>query len=121
MLDILAPLESPLPPPPPDTVLTESQWTTLLAIVDAIIPPIGVSSVPSPNKLSVASSEYDVACEKLRKNLPPGADDSLAQQYFQESPSSLPGFRDALHRILGQYVREDARKGIRVILSTLEY
>ena len=119
-LKLLAPLESPLPPPPEGEVLTAAQWRTLMAIADAIIPSIEVSTTPSHDKLSVQASEYANAVERIKKNIPASSHENAAQNYLQESASSTPGFRDSVHRQLGHYVREDAIKAIRVILSALE-
>lgn len=120
-MDIIAPLDSPLPPPIEGDVLTESQWETLMAIADTIIPFIEVSSTPSLNKVAVQASEYEAATEKLKKSLATDTNPELPRKYMEENPSSLPGFRQALQRTLGEHVGEGALKGIRVILSTLEY
>ena len=119
-LNLLAPLDSPLPPPPEGDVLTASQWATLMAIADTIIPSLVVSSTPSSNNLSVSASEYTTAIAKIKETLPADAADDIPHQYLQENASSTPGFKETLHRQLGEYVRQDALKGIRVILSALE-
>lgn len=119
-LSLIAPLDAPLPPPPDGQVLTESQWTTLMAIADAVIPSIEVSSTLSNSSLSLTPAEYASAHETITRHLPAQADPSLTKRFLQENASSLPGFRELIQRILGNYLREDARKGIRVILSALE-
>ena len=119
-LNGLAPFDSPLPPPPEGDVLTASQWTTLMAIADTIIPSITVSTTPSINNLPVPASEYTTAISKIKETLPAGATDDVPHKYLKENASSTPGFKETLHRQLGEYVRQDALKGIRVILSALE-
>lgn len=119
-LNLIAPLDSPLPAPPDGQVLTESQWTTLMAIADAVIPAIEVSSTLSNSSLCLAPSEYAFAVETITQRLPAQTDPNVTQRFLQENASSVPGFRELLQRMLGDYMREDARKGIRVILSTLE-
>ena len=119
-LNFIAPLDTPLPPPPEGQVLTESQWTTLMAIADAVIPSIEVSSSLSNSSLCLAPSEYASAVETIARRLPAQTDPNLTQRFLQENASSVPGFRELLQRILGDSLREDARKGIRVILSALE-
>ena len=119
-LNVIAPLEAPLPAPPEGEFLTASQWTSLMAIADTIIPSIVVSSTPSPNKLSILASEYTNAVSQLKRTVPADADAEAPHKYLQECASSTPGFQKALHRQLGFYVRQDALKGIRVILSALE-
>jgi hypothetical protein len=91
-----------------------------MAIADTIIPSVVVSSTPSPNKLSIPASEYTTAISKLKTTIPTAEAADTAHKYLQENASSTPGFKETLHRQLGHYVRQDALKGIRVILSTLE-
>ena len=91
-----------------------------MAIADTVIPSIQVSSTLSNSSLRIAASEYASAVDTISKRLPAQTDSNLTKSFLQENPSSVPGFRELLHRILGDYVREDARKGIRVILSALE-
>ena len=117
---LLAPLDSPLPPPPEGEILTEAQWRTLMAVADTIIPSIEVSSTPLDEKLAIQASDYASAIEQVQKTSPPNAGEDVAKKYLQENASSTPGFKDALHRQFGHYMREEAVKGIRVILSALE-
>ena len=116
----IAPLESPLPPPPEGEYLTESQWTTLMAIAETIIPSIQVSSSPSAHKLSIEGAEHATAIDKVKQSLSNTVDERIPRAYLEESASSIPDFKKSLHRTLGSYLREDARKSIRVFLSTLE-
>lgn len=114
------PLGSPTPPPPSGEVLTESQWKTLMAIGDTFIPSIERSSDPSITKLSVPQNEYTVAVNSLEEVLVSKQEGGKIQTYLEENASSTPGFKEALHRILGENLQEDARKVIRAILSALE-
>ena len=91
-----------------------------MAIADAVIPSIGVSSTLSNRSLCLPPSEYAAAIETITQRLPAHTDLDLAQRFLSENASSVPGFRELVQRILGEYMREDARKGIRVILSALE-
>ena len=119
-LNLIAPLDTPLPPPPDGQVLSESQWTTLMAIADAIIPSLQVSSTLSNSSLCIDPSEYMSAVKTITERLPAETDPGLTETFLQENASSVPGFRELLQRTLGEYMREDARKGIRVILTALE-
>ena len=119
-LKFITPLDAPLPPPPDGEVLTEAQWTTLMAIADTIVPGIEVSSTPSKHNLCVQASEYASAVEIIKRGIRADTCADLPNSYLHESPSYVPAFRESLRRILGDYVRKDARKGIRVILSALE-
>lgn len=118
-LGLIAPLESPLPPLAAGEVLTESQWTTLMAIGDTVIPSITASSALSTTKLSVQGSEYSASIDKLRE-LPAKPEAGLYRKYLEENASSIPGVREAIQRLLSDYMPEDARKGLRVVLSALE-
>lgn len=119
-LNLIAPLDAPLPPPLEGEVFTAAQWITLMAIADTVIPAIEVSSAPSKSRLCVQASEYMNAISAVKRGVAAEADDQLPQAYLQENASSVPGFQELLRRTLGDFVREDARKGIRVILSALE-
>ena len=119
-LKLIAPLDTPLPPLPEGEALSESQWITLMAIADTVIPAIEVSSTQSTKCLCLQASDYATAVEAIKKRVPSGTDDELPQSYLRENASSIPGFKELLRRTLGDYFREDAKKGIRVILSALE-
>lgn len=119
-LNLLAPLESPLPPPPEGEVLTKAQWETLMAVADTVIPSIEVSSTPSRQKLTIQASDYAAATEQIQKSIPAAAGKDVVQNYLLENASSIPGFKEAIHRLFGHYMREDAVKGIRVMLSALK-
>lgn len=119
-LNLIAPLDSPLPPVPEGDVLTESQWKTFLAIADTVVPSIEASSTPSLDGLAVQPSEYTNAVQKIQRSVPPNAGTDVIQKYLAENASSVPRFKELIQRTFGHYMREDALKGIRVILSTLE-
>ncbi|KAL8628457.1 hypothetical protein Q9189_005867, partial [Teloschistes chrysophthalmus] len=118
-LDLIAPLDSPLPPPPEGDVFTESQWATLLAIADTIVPAIEASSTHSIDNLSIQSSEYTTAVQGIQSVVPGNASPDVVQNYLAESASAAPGFKELIHRTFGDYMRDDALKGFRVILSAL--
>ena len=123
-IEMVAPLASPLPPPPEGDVLTPSQWLTLMAIADTVIPSLEASSssasaTPS-NKLIIPSSEYSAAMDELKSYVSANADDGLLTNYLSENASSIPGLKDLLRRTLSDSLRPDARKGVCVILAALE-
>lgn len=92
-----------------------------MAIADATIPSIQVSSSPSTsNKLNIQASAYTTAIDKVKSALPADTDPDLAQKFLKENASGVIGFKELLHRMLGDYINQDARKGISVILSALE-
>ena len=119
-LNAISPLEAPLPPPRKGEALTDSQWVTLMAIADTLVPSIGVSSKDSPNTLGLPKSDYASTEETVRSRLPPTEDANLATRYLSENPSSVPGFRELLSRFMRDYLHTEAQKGIRIVLSALE-
>ncbi|KAI4167893.1 MAG: hypothetical protein LQ343_006852 [Gyalolechia ehrenbergii] len=119
-LTMIAPLDSPLPAVPEGDVLTSAQWTTLLAIADTFVPDIEVSSTHSPDTLALQPSEYEDAVDKIRKAVPNNTGPEAIHKYLGEKASSTPRFRELIQRTFGDYMREDALKGIRVILSALD-
>ncbi|KAI4184359.1 MAG: hypothetical protein L6R41_004794 [Letrouitia leprolyta] len=119
-LNLIAPLDSPLPAPPEGEILTQSQWTTLLAIADTFVPSITVSSTKSRDALSLDQSEYDDAVNQIRKTAPNDISSDAVHRYLAESASSTPRFKELVQRTFGDYMRGDALKGIRVILSALD-
>ncbi|KAL6720541.1 hypothetical protein ACLMJK_002465 [Lecanora helva] len=118
-LSIITPLDTPLPPPLAGEVLTEAQWVTFLAIADTIVPSIEVSSGANDHKLCLQASEFTNAIDMVKSGVRSELKDSVPQAYLQENASSIPQFRDLLRRTLSDNLREDAKKGIRVILSAL--
>ena len=119
-LNLIAPLDAPLPTPGEGEVLTESQWTTLMAIADTVVPAIEVSSTVSTKSLCLQASAYATAVEQLKKNLPSQVNNEVPVRYLRESASSIPGFKELLRRTIGDYVSREGKKGIRVVLSALE-
>lgn len=117
-LSLVKPLEAPLPPQRGGDALTESQWTTLLAVADTIVPSI-VASTQSQAQLALTDTGFEDARETIIRR-GTGRDLDLPVQYLEEKPSSVPAFRALLQRNLSDYLREDVIKGLRVILSALE-
>ena len=91
-----------------------------MAIADTVIPHIEVSTAPSLKKLAIQASEYTSAVDHIQTLIPKDADSTTIQRYLQENASSTPGFQESIHRQLGHYIRQDAIRGIRVILSALK-
>ena len=119
-LEFIAPLASPLPPPPDLDVLTPQQWATLMAIGDAVVPAVELSDEPSLDALTLRSVDYTTLTSNLQRTLPAGTDKYLVHEYLAEKPSSTAGIKEQLHRTLTNCIKPDARKGISLILSILE-
>lgn len=100
----LAPLASPLPPPPEGDVLAPDQWDTLLAILDAFLCPVAPASA---------------AVTSLKSFLPAAVGEEDLVSYFDERPSAIPQFKTYLHRKLGHYLPPSDLKGLQFILNAL--
>lgn len=99
--------------------LTPEQWTTLVAITDAIIPAIRSNEpATSTTALAVSSAEFEDALQKVKASS--GANDEDARAYLEESVSQVPGFQDSLRRRLGQYLHGQGQKDISFILNALK-
>ena len=119
-LKLIAPLEAPLPLPHYDDALTESQWTTFLAIADAVIPSVKGSSVDPLKEMAVEAETYSSSAQTLRKRINSEDAQDIAQKFLLENPSSILNFRLSVRRFLSHSLGADAIKGIRVILSALK-
>lgn len=121
-MDLLAPLTNPLPEPPAGEFFTESQWTTLLAIMDTVIPSVRCEST-SDHKVyqrTISDVEYNAAVDHLRRNVTDLPDNESLAELLNERPSDIPEFKDVLLRTVVHYSREDVRKGLAFILSALK-
>lgn len=115
------PLEAPVPPLPEDDVFTELQWKTLLSLADAVIPSIAAAgAAKSPNQKTVPSAEIESALSTLQETIEGPNAGRLARQYLEESASSVPLFKESLHRVFGQYIYQEARKGVGFLLTALK-
>ena len=118
----LAPLATVLRPPPDDEVLTPDQWTTLLAIADTVIPSIRPTTHASPSELAplyLPPAEYSSVLTSLRSSVTNPPPDNVLEDFLLASPSTSPTFRQEFQRTLALHIRDDARKGIALIITTL--
>jgi hypothetical protein len=124
-MEILAPLATPLPEPPAGEAFTSDQWQILMSIMDTIIPSIQRASFGSDglSNLTIPDEKYNAIVVQLKKATAavPGAHDGESlEKFLDEKPSDNPDFQDLLKRSLVHFAREDARKGLAFILSTLK-
>lgn len=121
MVDVLAPIVAPLPDPPEGQYFTDIQWSTLMAIMDTVIPSIHKASITSDpsGQLSVPDDEYDNAVAHMRKTVCSPPSNEALDAFLNEKPSDIPEFQDILLRTLSIYAREDARKVLAFVLTTL--
>jgi hypothetical protein len=121
---VLTPLKVALPDPPSDSYFTPAQWTTLLSLIDTVIPAIRRQSAPSPttdpNISILPDTEYNAIASNLEKTIVSNHTNTQLDEYLSERPSDNPEFQDLLRRTLVQYSREDARKGLAFLTSALE-
>jgi hypothetical protein len=120
--DGLTPLATPLPEGPAGEVLTAGQWTTLMAIMDAVIPSIRRETTTTDKilQLTVSDVEYNTAVSHLKKTVVDAPDGKSLDEYLDERPSENPRFQELFMRTLAFYVRPDARKELSFLLSTLK-
>jgi hypothetical protein len=121
-MDVLAPLATPLPEGPAEKPFTDAQWTTLMAIMDTVIPSIRrqTTTADSLSQLTVSDVEYNATVQHLKETVVDAPDSESLDVYLNEKPSDIPEFQELLSRLLVFYGREDARKGLGVILSALK-
>jgi len=121
-IELEAPLEVPLPESPSGDHFTPAQWTTLMAIMDAVIPAVHRENTTSyqMSQLTVSNTEFNAAMDHLKATVVEAPPAEELDAYLEERPSENPLFQDLLKRTLIQYSREDARKGLRMVLSALK-
>ncbi|CEO59562.1 hypothetical protein PMG11_04236 [Penicillium brasilianum] len=124
MTDLVAseyiPLEVPLPPGPDTSFFSETQWNTLFALADTIIPSIRTAAtVRSSTDRVVSTAEWDSAVTKLSSLIPSPDAAKIAAVYLEEDASSNPLFRAYVERIMGHYVHEEGKSGFGLIMNAL--
>lgn len=122
-LDIAAPRVAPLPDGPKEGPFSDLNWSTLMAIMDTIIPSIRRETTTSNkiSQLTISEVEYNTTTNHLKELLLENAPASESlDEYFDEKPSDIPQFQDLLKRSLVFFARDDAKKGLTLVLSTLK-
>jgi hypothetical protein len=122
----LAPLATPLPPPPAGAHFTQAQWDILMAIMDTIMPRIvrqsKVGELRGKEKLNVyvmPEADYRTAIAHMKESVVDPPDEETFDAYLAERPSDNAEFQDLLLRQLVHYAREDQRDGMKFVLSAL--
>lgn len=107
-------------------VMNDTQWRTLLAIMDTIIPSIQrESQAPRRKSLSVAyisDQRYNAAIENFRKNtvLLETSSEAEIERVLAEKPSDDIAFRQQLQGML-LTIPQQTRKQLLLVLSILRY
>ncbi|KAK8114067.1 GMC oxidoreductase [Apiospora kogelbergensis] len=119
-------LSGPMPIPKPSPIsgeelFTESQWSTLLALVDAAVPSIVVASSAggSGRHIKISEQQYKEAYEHVRASLaaPPSSDEF--EEYLRSRLCSSPRFVQNVKRTF-QTVPASHRKRLAGALDLLE-
>ncbi|KAI9793742.1 MAG: hypothetical protein M1833_000688 [Piccolia ochrophora] len=119
-LGLIKPLATVLPEPPPQEVLTSEQWTTFMAIAEAVVPEVRSSAQASPESKSVlVPPDHDALVDEIRSSVqnPPASD--LVNRFLAEGTSNNPAFRREIQRTLGVNSHVDAQKKLALILTVL--
>ena len=122
-LSQLAPLATVLPSPPDDEVLSAEQWTTLMAVAETVIPevrPSPTSKIPDGPQMYLSDEEYRATVAEMKSSVQNAPENTVLESYLSESPANSEEFRREFQRTLACHIREDARKGIALVLSTLK-
>lgn len=125
----LAPLAV-LPPlaPTRDAHFTDSQWATLLAILDCVLPRILISNSPEAQSLSakeklntlfITQAEYDEKTAEVREKVVNPPDEEIWRKWLSERAVEVEGFEEGLTRMLVQFARKDQRDGLAVLMTLL--
>ncbi|EAW07136.1 putative long chain fatty alcohol oxidase [Aspergillus clavatus NRRL 1] len=114
------PLDVSLPPIPTEQVFSDLQWKTLLALADTVIP--SVRSPSSPKSLStkvVPDCDLKAAVSTLASHMHDPEATKIAEQYLEETGSANPLFVEGLRRLFAEYIHQEGRNGISLILNAL--
>jgi hypothetical protein len=109
-----------LPDPPAGDWFSETQWTVLLSIIDAVIPPLVPSSaVTHPlAQHGIPDAAWSRALSTTQSTLASSPDRAVLESYLAEQPSANPLTLPALKRSLA-YAPTAARSGLGTVLSAL--
>jgi len=121
-VEALAPLATPLPDGPSELPFSGLQWTTLLAIMDTVIPSIRRETTTSNqiNQLTISDVEYNQTVQQLKKTLVNAPTSEALDEYLDEKPSDNPRFQALLQRTLSTFAHDDAKQGLSFVLTTLK-
>lgn len=90
--------------------------------MDTVIPSIHkeAAGAASDAHLTIPDSTYNAAIESLKGECRAALDSKLLDRYLNEKASDVPGFRDIVVRTLGTYTKDEERKLLGLVLSTLK-
>jgi hypothetical protein len=106
---------------PVENPFTEAQWTTLMSIMDTIIPSIQIdTNTNQTDHQSIPQKEFEAAVDSLKKTVDEKRDTRIFEEYLNKKASDEPKFQNTLKHAFGKLLPEANRKGMAFILSTLE-
>jgi hypothetical protein len=116
-----APIPTPVTNVSVENPFTETQWTTLMAIMDTIIPSIQKDAPNSQaTHQSISGEEFDAVVDSLKETLEEKYGTELYEEYLTKKASDDPKLQNILKHAFGKLLPEANRKGMAFILSTLE-
>ncbi|MBE7181885.1 MAG: hypothetical protein INR71_11885, partial [Terriglobus roseus] len=119
--DKVEPTASPLPPAPEVDPLSPSQWRTLMAFADAVIPDIAPKATAKQYKqLAIGDNEYSTVLSHLEEQCLEGGAEGLAKEYLAETPSKNPKFKESVYRFVGLHIPEDVKRQLTLVFSALD-
>ncbi|USP80136.1 hypothetical protein yc1106_07410 [Curvularia clavata] len=119
----ISPRATPLPPLPSEDPLTPTQWKTLLAIADAIIPAIKpAATANAQTDIATADNAYSNAISTLSGRIPDSEPDAeaVAREYLAVYASQDPAFQAELQRVFALYMPHSQRKELAMVLDVLD-
>ncbi|KAI9690247.1 MAG: hypothetical protein M1822_009208 [Bathelium mastoideum] len=119
-VEVIRQTPAPLPPLSESDPLSHAQWTSFMALADAVIP--SVKPAATAQKLKdqiIPDSTYSDIYNGLRAIISKDASDDLLKEYVTEKPSAIPAFKSNIHRLLATNIPNDPKMQMLVALSTL--
>lgn len=113
---------SPQAPLPEIDPLTKSQWRTLMAFADTVIPSIVQEKRGKTafKETALPAGQYAAALSNIEHHVLHDQHKGIAETYLAERPSQIPEFRANVHRFIGLYTPKALAQLLAVGLDLLE-
>ncbi|PHH88699.1 hypothetical protein CDD83_7196 [Cordyceps sp. RAO-2017] len=115
-----APVATPLPEPPSGQLVSETQWDTLLALLDGCMPAIASAAAGSadPDKLLLDPDRFRATLDSADRFLQGPPDRKALEAFLAHSPSRAADFKAACLRFLASTPHRDRLLRIMGLLGT---